>query len=825
MKRRIKAQQGRVAASSRLLGNVPLTRVGAFVSSLPVLIWQFAQDARFALRAMRRQPGFSVAAISMLTVGLGLIAGGYTVFNGLFLRGWALPESAQVFRVDAERTVTPVSGYIADGFSVEAYEHIRANARSADYVAMTTAYFRVSAESGAAGVHTPGIFASSNLIDALRIPLQVGSGFGTSSTTTEPKVVISDSLWRLRFGADPNIVGRTAWLTGVPTSIVGVTASSFEGLAQRRLDVIIEMSSAKAWSFRSTTSPTNRTACCVTLAGRIRGGWSRAQVRQELGMLIGRFRQSTGQPALSVALASTAPMGRSQGNDSSRFIFSLIGAGIVLVLLLTCANVGNLYLARSLRRRGEIAVRLSLGASRARIVRQLLTEGLVMASIAGACAFLMTTGVPVLLRLLEDRATATMFGSDWRVAAFTVCGVVVTCLLVSLAPALQTTRIAWRGATATMSARTGRVRGFVLATQIAIAAVLVLSAILLARGIGYAVRIPADYALKTTTVVTLEPTANHTLDTEGADTIRAALSRAIHDSALPVGMAGVLPTNGEDTSVRPAHSEVAFRCKLVSLSAAAFAVLNLKLASGRLASDDPGAGEAIVNETLARQIWPAESALGKVITLHRNRRAYLIVGIVRDAHLTSLSNVEPMVSVPPSTGLPILLVRTTAKLEDKIRALVASTDPRLTVTLMPLSTTVMQTLENAAIGARLAAGLAIVALLLAIIGIYGVFAYVVEERRREIGIRLALGASRVRIGISLLRVCRSAIVVGLLLGLTCSAIAGMALRRFLFGLSPADPVTYLIVAAVLTTAAIVATAVPVGRALHVDPAVTLRGDG
>ena len=373
-----------------------------------------------------------------------------------------------------------------------------------------------------------------------------------------------------------------------------------------------------------------------------------------------------------MTLASTAPgegMRRRGTWDVVGVALALTGAGVVLVLLLTCANVGNLYLARSLRRKREFAVRLSLGASRARVIRQLLTEGLVMASVAGACAAIMTTAVPMVMRLLEDNSTATMFASDWRVAAFTMAGVVVTCLLISLAPALQTTRIVWRGATATMTARTGHMRGVVLAAQIAIAAVLVLSATLLARGIGHAVSAPTDFALHTTTAVTFEPPAQGGFDSKRANQFRTALAQALKDGNLPFGLASAVPAAADQASVRPGHSEIEYRCKVLPLTASAFTVLDLKIASGRFASDDPAAAEAVINETLARQIWPTESALGKTLTVSRNRSPYTIVGIAKDAHLTSPSEIEPIVHVAPYTGLPVLLARTTPGLERTITRL------------------------------------------------------------------------------------------------------------------------------------------------------------
>jgi predicted permease len=812
-------------AALRKFGNVALTREDTRAVWIPVVLEQLVQDVHYALRSLRRYPGFSIAAIVMLTIGLGLVAGGYTVFNGLFIRGWAVPDNSRVFIVGAERAVPPSAGYVADGFSVGAYKYVREQGKSADYVATTIQYFRVRVEPGRGGTHTGGMFVSDNFIETLRIPLQLGTGFGGVPVASEPRILISDAVWRRLFGADPNIIGRRAWLTGVATTVVGVTARGFDGLAGRPLDAIVDMSSASAFgpNRSATTLTSDGTTCCLNLAGRIRDDRSLQQVREELNRLTAQYRKSVGQPDLSVTLGGTAPgagIRLSPRRSAMRVALALIAAGIVLVLLLTCANVGNLYLARSLRRQREIAVRLSLGATRARVVRQLLTEGLVMASVAGVCAFLMTAGVPLVLRLIEDDATATMFASDWRVAAFTAAGVILTCLVVSLAPALQTTRIVWRGATATMTARTGHMRGVVLAAQIAIAAVLVLSATLLARGIGHAVSAPTDFALHTTTAITLAPPAN--FDSTRVNEFRAALAQAVKSSNLPIGMASTVPAAADQRSVRSADSEIEFRCKVLALTASAFAVLDLKIASGRFASDDPAAAEAVINETLARQMWPTESALGKTLTL--SRRTYSIVGIARDAHLTSPSEIEPTVHVAPYAGLPVLLARTTPGLERTITALVRPLDPQLDLDLMPLTETVKQTLENARIGAAIASGLGVVALLLAIVGVFGVFSYLVEERRYEIGIRLALGASPAEIGAALFLASRGAVAGGLVAGLTLSAIAGMSLRRFLFGLSPADPVSYLVVSLVLGTAAIIATAIPIARALRVDPAVTLKAE-
>ena len=786
------------------------------------MLHEFAQDSRYALRFLRRAPGFSLATISMLTFGIGLVTGGYSVVNGLFLRPWPVPDSDAVVVASAERRGQPAAGRINDGFSFGAYEHIRAHARSADYVAMERNYVSVAAQRGERlpGRVPEAMFASDNFVEVLGIQLQRGTGLA-SAPAAGTKVVISDALWRSRFAAEPEIVGRTIWLArDPPATVVGIMAPAFDSLGTDRIDLVVDLPSIAAVGRNKVNLLTEPTSCCLGIAGRLRSGWTREQAREELQLLTARYRQSVAKPELTVTLRDTTPNG--PRGENLRMVFALIGSGLLLVFLLTCANVGNLYLARSLGRRLEIAVRLSLGASRGRLVRQLLTEGLVMAVLAGAGAFLVARSVPILFALTGE-APASMFAPDWRVGIVTAAAVIVACLLVALTPALQTTRVGWRGATTTMSARSGRMRGVVLAVQIAIAAVLVLSAALLVRGVLHAVSAPTDYALHSTTMAQVGVSAGRSYD---RDTV-SRLARAAQASSVPPGMAVSLRGRslevGRSTLTLP--SGVEFQSELLAFNRSAFDVLEVPLVAGRWASDDLQAGEALVNQTLARRLSPVSAVVGQTFTLFFDRRTYVITGIVRDAHLTAFDRVAPMVFIPPTiSGAPVLLARSGPDVERQLTALVASVDPALTLSVAPLSEGAKLALQNASGGAIVAGTLALVALLLAIIGVGGVFSYLVEEQRREIGIRLALGGSRAQIAAALARACRGAVVGGLTAGLALSVAAGTFLRSFLFGLHPLDPISYAAVAVVLMASALVATALPLRRALQVDPAVTLRAD-
>jgi putative ABC transport system permease protein len=785
-----------------------------------------AHDARYALRFLRRAPGFSLATISMLTFGIGLVTGGYSVVNGLFLRPWPVPDSDDVVVARAERRGQPAAGRIVDGFSFGAYEHIRTNARAADYVAMEHNYLQVTVQKGQRlpGRVPEAMFVSDNFIEVLGIRLQHGTGFASASASGS-KVLISDAIWRSRFHAERGIVGRTVWLSygrPQPATIVGILAPAVDSLGAERLDLVVDLPTITTVGRDRANLLTDPTSCCLRIAGRLRPGWTRAQAREELQLLTAQYRQSVVKPELTVTLRDTTPDG--QLGETDRVVFALIGTGLLLVFLLTCANVGNLYLARSLGRRSEIAVRLSLGASRARVVRQLLTEGLVMAAIAGTGAFLVARAVPFVV-FLTDEGPASVFVPDWRVGVVTAAAVVVACLLVAMTPALQTTRIAWRGATTMISGRSGRMRGVVLAVQIAIAAVLVLSATLLVRGILHAISAPADYALHSTTMARISPPAGGAMDT--ATVTRLARAADASGPLQGVGVAVSLPGRsleiGRTTLTLPPAVE--FNAELLFMSRAAFDVLQVPLVAGRWASDDVQAGEALVNETLARRLSPVSSVLGQTFTLFYSRRTYVIAGIVRDAHLTAFDRVDPMVFIPPAfSGVPVLLARSGPEVERQLASLVASVDPTLDVTFAPLSEAAKIALRQATGGAIIASSLGLVALLLAIVGVGGVFSYLVEEQRREIGIRLALGGSRAEIAAALARACRGSVIGGLIAGLALSVTAGLVLRSFLFGLHPLDPISYAAVGIVLMGSALIATALPLRRALRVDPAVTLRTD-
>jgi putative ABC transport system permease protein len=247
--------------------------------------------------------------------------------------------------------------------------------------------------------------------------------------------------------------------------------------------------------------------------------------------------------------------------------------------------------------------------------------------------------------------------------------------------------------------------------------------------------------------------------------------------------------------------------------------------AGRWASNDTNALEGVVNETLARRLWGGDSPIGRELRLGFSSQVYTVVGVVADAHILGPGAVPAILHAPPPDVLPVMLLATASPaLESTVRSLLKGIAPSVSVQFVPLTDSIRDTVKQSVGGAMIAGGLGLVALLLAMIGVHGVFSYVVEERRREIGIRLALGARRRQVRAAVFAATGNAIASGLVGGLLLSVIAGMLLRRFLFGMSPADPISYVAVGAIVSTAALAATYVPIQRALRCNPAATLRAE-
>jgi predicted permease len=817
------AQSARVLAARRL-GNVTVEReharriwIGTWLES----IWQ---DLRYALRHLRRNPLYAATTLAILIIAIGLNTAVFSVANVLLLRPWALPEAHELIRAfhvgrnGDRRNVSFVE-----------YRYLADRSGTVELVASREGSDLTLDGAAPGNRNLGGHFVSGNFFSTLRIPFALGRGFREDEDNTgrsEPVVVLSHRFWQGRLGADPNVVGRSIGINGLPLVVIGVTApgtllSVGRGMPEVWLPfaTLPMLFPADAFSRELFARAEH---CCVGLAGRLKPGASQTSAEAELSALDRQFRAAVlpGEAGdnQGMFVTDTRDLNEPRGGAPQVVrIFGLLSAGVFLVLLLACANLGNLQLARAIARRPEIGIRLSLGASRPRVIRQLMTESLLAALAAGTVALVVASLLPGMLfgQALPRTAGEVTFEVDSRLLLFSLAMTALTTVITGLTPAFRGTRRI-TGTRVTLDGGL-RLRATLLAVQVAISVALVVAATSMARGAARAASIDPGFDLMGVTAVAIERRA------ESADARRAfniALSGALERAGTgPVGFTALLPFgNGRMVTGVTRRNETSaefpgIRVHLVSPEY--FTVLRVPVRRGRL-FDSAVPGEVVVNEAFARLLWPAGEAVGQRF----NDR--IVTGVVADAHVDSLTPVEPTFYQPIGDGASNLIVRTDPAVVQTVRTVVAELDANAVVTERAVSAGFEDALQAPRIGAAIAGSLGLVALILAAVGIAGVFSYVVSERTREIGVRRAVGAGRGDILRLLSHRAGIPLVAGLATGVTASVIGGPILSSLLFGLSPRDPGTLAGAIAVTCATAIVAAALPVARALRVDPAVTLR---
>ena len=808
------------AASHRAMGNVTLAREDARAAWIAPWLESVWQDLRYGVRHLRAHPVFTITTGATLLLATVLNTSFFTLFNATVLRTWPVPDAGRVVIVQS-RSAEPGG---ADGVLMSDFEFMRKQARSfAALFAIRGGGSRVSTSSAVADefIFVQSAYVSGNFFAGLRVPMAIGRGFVPEEDLQDRPAsvgIIGAGLWQKAFGGDHSVLGRTVYVNRQPVTIVGVTASSVSGMWPFTNELWMPMA-AMALHNRS------RGDCCAGVAGKLADRVSPEAARTELAVLMAQLDAASQRKARIVTLNGTRPLDQPGGAVRVAPLALILG-GLLAILLLACSNIGNLQLARAFARQRELATRLAIGASRGRIVRQLLTETLLVSAVVSAAALALSYVLPEAILRASGSLTPMRVLPDMTVAAFTLALCLIATIVTGLVPALRGTRdaadfsAARRGPFAT---RRAVLRTVLLGAQVALSATLLFGATLLTRGLLHAWSIDPGYSLHTVSVV------NVTLPAQAYDAARAASFRTQLRDAFaaanvgPVGMADLVPLQPSalGSSVRrpqdaPADAR---RVHLRAYSAELFTLLNLPVVAGRL-FDDGHTGEIVVNESMARAFWPDSPAVGQ--RLIDGSRTVEVVGVVRDAQLTHLGAVEPAMFVRRmASPMPALLMRSDVPAA-QIRGIVSQLDARATVTIAPLAEILRQSLNSAYTGVAVSWMLGALALVLAVGGVFGVFSYLVEERTREIGIRVALGARRAQVVAALFGATRTALLAGLAVAAILSFAAGQALRGFLYGLYPIDPVAYIGTAALLAIAAVAATIIPARRAMTVDPVVALR---
>ena len=837
LKREALERAGRPAGDARVearraLGNLALAREEARGVWIATWLESLVQDVRYAVRSLARQPLHAITSIAVLVLAIGLNTSLFTAFKGFALEPWPARDPGRIVRmrsVARGQVIAP---------SVDEYRLVRAQASSFTGVAahMYGGGMRLRS-SGRAETYPQAQFVSANFFDVLGARMHLGAGFIAADDLPGERrmpAVISYYLWQNYFAGDPSVVGQPVTLNQKHFTVIGVLEKRIDGLAHD-LGLWLPLSALASVGPVTPAGIDARASgnCCVEMMGRLADGVDVPRARTELQLLHEQFAAASRLTSGLVEVYGTAYIARPGKSDLG--VVGALAVAVSLVFVLACANVGNLQLARGLARRRELATRLSLGASRMRIIRQLMVEGFVLAGIACAASIGVAAVLPaVVLRLIKDEISpgiAGRFVPDSQVAVFAAIICLIACLAFALAPAVHATRRTIPlGALDRGSTRRARftLRGGLLAVQIAVCTVLLIGAGLVTRAVAHAMVFDPGFGVNglARAVAYLPGETPNDVQLEFGRRMLTELERQL-PGRIAVADAGPLSESPHAMNVAFPHENPSdYRSVLRRrVSQGYFAVLGVPLVKGRMFPSD-AVGEAVVNEAFARTFFRGEDSIGRVIREIDGRgavvRTHTIVGVAGDAYLTGLGRIDPVIFIPRADG-PFLTSGGAPAIE-RIRSTAAALSGAATVRAWPLSDDLREYLEASRMGAGVAWAIGLLGLLLATVGVFGVFAYAVEERRREIGVRLALGAARRQIVRMLISVSGRAMAIGLGAGILISFACVPLLRSYLYGLSPLDPLAYVMVMSLLAAAALLATFVPARRACRVDPAVTLRED-
>ena len=804
------------------------------------------QDLRYALRMFAKAPGVTAAAVLSLALGIGANTTVFTWTVGALLRPFrGVPEQDRLFEMSLRFPQQEQAS-----LSYLDYRDLAAGARRSELVVQEDV--ALSLDDAGRAERVWGLVVSGNYFDVLRVPAARGRTFDAEESrvpAAREVAVISHALWQQRFGGDPAVVGRIVRLNTRPFTVVGVAPPSFRGARMGlSYDLFIPLGAAGEILGGGAGRLDDRGWRWLEAIGRLKPGTRLAQARAELETLgrgLGAAHPDTSRGlGAQVYALSDSPWG---GTPILRPVLLVLTAVVAIVLLAACANVANLLLARATARRREIAVRRSMGAGSARIVRQLLTESVLLGLAGGVGGILAAAWAAGLLARFippSEFPIALDFGVDARAAAFSAVLSLAAGILFGLAPALQSTRADVAQAlrdetTAVVGGGKAPLRHALAVTQMALSVLLLVSAGLLVRSVRNVRFVDTGFEPRGVVLASLDLHAARYTPESGLAFYRRLLERVaalpgVESFTLarraPLGFGGSSSTGLEVEGFRPTDDRPVFAF-YNEVGPRYHATLRIPLVDGRdfAVADDAGAPlVAIVNETMAKWYWPGRSPIGGRVRF--DDRWLTVVGVARDIKQRSLDQPPlPYLFLPvlqayrPDVVLHARAAGAPTAVGAGLGTVVRELDPALPVSGLR---TLDDNLRASSVPQRLAGTLLVVfgalALLLSAIGLYGVLAYAVGQRTREIGLRVALGGRPADIVRLVVRQGLGLTAVGLVLGGAAALAAARGLGALLIGVSPRDPLTFAIVLSLLAATGLLACAVPARRATRIDPALALR---
>jgi predicted permease len=819
------------------------------------------QDIRYAIRMLTKNAAFSFVAILSLALGIGANTTIFTVVNAILLNPLPVKDIARVVEVDTIDTKTRVTAANATKLGMS-YVNFQDYARQTQqlFSAMTCVVgpFPLTWSGGAEPRQFQGQMVSASFFDLLGLRPAAGRFF-LPDEDTKPGgnnvAVLSYSLWTNKFGANPGVMGQTLTLNATPYTIIGVAPRGFKGTFtfNNAEEIWIPVSmypQALAGFFKDSFN--TRRFLATTVYGRLKDGVSQSAAEASLKTIAAGLESAYPRDNAGRSVALT-PLAEAAVGVNQRGQITLAGGlmmGIVgLVLLIACVNLANLLLAQAASREKEIGVRAAMGASRGRVIQQLLTESLVLASLSALAGLAIAyAGRSVLWSFRPPfiRDSDLDLGFDSHVLLFTLSVALLTAVLIGVAPALKAARpnlievlkVGGRGNTVGWAS--SPFRSLLVVTEIALALVALIGAGLFIRSMQNAQRIDPGFESTNLFMFNFDLGALHYDEGHGQQFFRTAIERAKAspgvESATIADAPPLIPAFSRTIFPEGQDEASGYRGTLTQVNDIAptfFETLRIPLVAGREFTDADRAGTkqvVIANEAMARHFWPNENAIGKRFHFHGDPGLREIVGVVRNTVENNIGEEpQPVAYLPLAQNYSpaaIMLVRTSGRPEaviSSVRSQVQQLDSNLALTnVQTIGELLSQGLWAPRMGAALLAVFGALALVLAIIGVYGVLSYSVNQQTREIGIRMAMGAQtggvlRLVVGQGM-RLAGAGLVLGLIVAFAAMRILG----SLLFGVSAHDPLTFAGVSLVLTLAAVLACYIPARRATKVDPIIALR---
>ncbi len=807
----------------------------------------FCRDLHYTLRTLRKNPGFTVVAVIALALGIGVNTSIFSLYNAVALRPIPVRDPGRVVRLFQSHAGESGSGV----FSYPKYVDYRDHSSVLSGLAAWSWASAVMG-SGDRAENVKAMFVSGNYFDVLGADTAAGRTFVPEEDRTpgsHPVVVLSYAFWEQRFAHDPALVGRTILLNGYPFTVVGVLARNFVGTDVEAPQIWLPiMMTTTIAPERGPGVLQDRKGHWLETIGRLKAGVSWMQARASMDVLARQLAQAYPEEKDSGVTLATATLLPPNVEEVSTPIALLAMAAVGLVLLIACANVANLLLARAMERQNEIGLRLSLGATRGRLVRQMLTESLVVSLLSGVAGLLLAAwSSSVLMKVLRPPFAGTLnfnVRPDLRVLGYAFAVSLATGIIFGLVPALHASKMGVNDLIKTsrgLRRRTWASDLFVVA-QVGLCVILLVSAGLLLRALGRAQTTDPGFDTKHVLAVSLDLRLRHydpatavAFERRVADRLRLApnVTAVSLAATVPLGtdfMATGIAIEGRE----PKTGDPGLGASQNIVSPGFFEALGIPILRGRGFQNtdwNKGPEVAIINETMARRFWPGQEAIGKRLRVGESNGYSEIVGVVKDTRSSFLWTAdEPYVYSPvkaenktaPDLKILVRVGGRVQPLMGEIPGIIRELDRDVQVSLKPMDENLEIWIWPSRAGAILAAAFGLLALTLAAVGIYGVVAYTVSRRTHEIGIHVALGAQRADVLRMVLGHGMALVAVGGGAGLAAGFAISRLLATFLYGLPAGDPVTFATVAAGLALVALIANYVPARRALRVDPMVALR---